>query len=393
MKKKILFLMPTIWSGGTNAALSSLINNFDQSKWDISVFVVAQSGRRILPYQQYVLKKYWLISAFYGSLSKCNGWEKIQTYFVKVLKTIGTYCGLNIEDWLLKHTANKLEKEQQYDAIVAYMEDYNTKFGSFFENPNKIAWLHCDYQRYMKGRKSQEKYYSCYKAIVGVSKQTTESIANYYPALADRMSTIYNLIDTQRIIVGSKQHSDDERFVTDKFTIVSVGRITEVKRFSMIPSIANQLKNLGAEFRWYIIGPVHDVMEAQKLENEIELYNVQDCCIWLGGKPNPYPYFKSADLFVCTSYSEACPMVFHEARLLDTPIVSTDFASATEFIINGYDGVISNIDNIAKEIFKLISDSARYQNLLKHTKLSKFDNEKIMYQVYQIIEPDNKNVQ
>lgn len=226
-KKKVLFLMPTLWSGGTNAALSSLINNFDQNKWEISVFVIAQSGKRILPYHNHVLPKYWLISAFYGTISKCSGLEKIQAYLVKIIKTIGTYCGLNVEDMLLKHTAAKLEKKDKYNAIVAYMEDYNTKLGSFFANPNKIAWLHCDYQRYMKGKQSQEKYYSRYKAIVGVSKQTTVSIAKYYPTLSGKMTTIYNLIDNNRIIEGSLKRIDDERFIADCFTIVSVGRITE----------------------------------------------------------------------------------------------------------------------------------------------------------------------
>lgn len=136
-KSKILFLLPTLWSGGTNAALSSLINNFDQNKWDISVFVVAQSGKRILPYQKFVLKKYWFVSAFYGTLSKTSGWEKLQTYFVKILKTIASSCGIDMEDWVLKLTASKLEKENKYEVVVAFMEDYNTKLGSFLKPPIK----------------------------------------------------------------------------------------------------------------------------------------------------------------------------------------------------------------------------------------------------------------
>lgn len=385
-KSKILFLLPTLWSGGTNAALSSLINNFDQNKWDISVFIVAQSGKRILPYQKFVLKKYWFVSAFYGTLSKTSGWEKLQTYFVKIVKTIASSCGIDMEDRVLKQTASKLEKENKYEAVVAFMEDYNTKLGSFFKNPNKIAWLHCDYQRYMKGRRSQEKYYQQYKAIVGVSKQTTESIAQYYPALSSRMRTIYNLIDTRRILEGSAQKIEDERFLTDKFTIISVGRVTEVKRFSQIPAIVRNLKDMGAEFRWYIIGPVHDSSEAQKLEAEILKCKVQDSCIWLGGKNNPYPYFKHANLFVCTSYSEACPMVFNEARLLNLPIVSTDFASSYEFIQNGIDGVITSIDDMSQEICRLIQDKVAYQKLYDNTPNSIIRNDDIMEQVYQLLE-------
>lgn len=384
-KTNILFLMPTLWSGGTNSALSSLLNNVDKSKFDISVFVVAKSGRRVLPYQKYVLKKEWLISAFYGNLSKTSGWEKVQTYLVKTIKKICNVCRLDLETFVLKHTARKLERASNYDVVIAYMEGYTTKLGSYFRNPNKIAWLHCDYQRYMQGLSSEEKYYAKYNKIVGVSKQTTESIAQYYPNLSNRMSTIYNLIDTDRIIESSKKPVDDDRFITDGFTIISVGRITEVKRFSYIPQIARKLKEKQLKFKWYIIGPVHDEQEAKRLTSEISVNKVEDCCIWLGGKENPYPYYREADLFVCTSYSEACPMVFNEARLLNTPIVSTDFASSYEFINNGVDGIITSIDTIFQEIETLIKDKSLYEKLYNNTKSLHQNNADILKQFYDFV--------
>ena len=85
----------------------------------------------------------------------------------------------------------------------------------------------------------------------------------------------------------------------------------------------------------------------------MEKYSVQDCVKWLGGKSNPYPYFKKADIYVCLSESEACPMVFKEAKLFGLPIVTTDFPSAYEFV-NEEDGIISSLENMPDAINSMI---------------------------------------
>lgn len=79
-------------------------------------------------------------------------------------------------------------------------------------------------------------------------------------------------------------------------------------------------------------------------------------------------------------------MVFNEARLLNLPIVSTDFASSYEFIQNGIDGVITSIDDMSQEICRLIQDKVAYQKLYDNTPNSIIRNDDIMGQVYQLLE-------
>ena len=51
-------------------------------------------------------------------------------------------------------------------------------------------------------------------------------------------------------------------------------------------------------------------------------HSVENEVICLGNKTNPYPYFKVADLLVSTSSSEACPMIFNEAKILNLPVMA-----------------------------------------------------------------------
>ena len=56
-------------------------------------------------------------------------------------------------------------------------------------------------------------------------------------------------------------------------------------------------------------------------------------------------------------------MIFNEAKILGTPIVSTDFGSSYEFIKQGIDGHISSIEEIHNIIEVLIKNNTEYSKL------------------------------
>ena len=83
----------------------------------------------------------------------------------------------------------------------------------------------------------------------------------------------------------------------------------------------------------------------------------------MGPKHNPYPYLARADLFVSTSSTEACPMVFIESKILNIPIISSDMFTAEEFVTNGKDGFVVPVKKIAEIIELLIVNPELYQSL------------------------------
>lgn len=378
MQKKVLFILSSWWAGGTHSAMSSIYNCYDRNKWDISIYIISRTGYRDVPYKELLLDSDPFMSAYFCNRKEFKKGEKIRYYWSKTIKKITCLFHIDLEAKLFRRVARKIETEQRYNTVVSFIEGYTTRFGSFFSCPNKIAWVHCDYNKYLSEGKSELETYARFSKIVTVSEYTTKVFNERYPALSDRTMTIYNLFDKEGILSKSVFQPNDERYQNDSFTLLSVGRIHPVKRFSSIPSIASYLKKEGVEFKWYIIGPSFDDNEVEKLRNNIIQYQVEDCVIWLGGKANPYPYFKSSNLYVCTSLSEACPMVFNEARVLGIPVVSTDFPSSYEFIENGETGAISSFSDIAETIKEIIESPSYYYKLKQGAISYNYDNDGIL---------------
>mgnify|MGYP002622820529 CR=1 FL=1 len=373
--------MSSWWAGGTNGAMSSIYNSYDREKWEVSVFFLSRTGKRTVPYQPLLLDNHPFLSAYYCNRKEFVGTERLLYYVAKAVKKITRAIGINLEPFLFRRAAKKIEKTREFDTVVAYIEGNVTRFGTYFSTPNKVAWIHCDYNNYLPAGKTEEEYYEQYKTVVTVSKYTSRVFADRYPSLKNRVKTIYNLFDDERIKHLSLEPVDDTRFLTDSFTIISVGRVHPVKRFSAIPQIASLLKERGHAIRWYIIGPDFDEGERKAIEQNISKYRVADCVSWLGGKANPYPFFKAADLYVCTSYSEACPMVFNEARSVGIPVISADFPSAYEFITDGKDGLIASLDKLNEQIERLIIDKKLYMLLKESSMKYHYDNESLLRQM------------
>lgn len=354
--KKILFIIPKLSTGGTNTSLEALYSRL-KDNFDIHVFSIShQPISHNYSFMKVLLKQDLPMSLYYSNYSEQSGMHKVLAFLSKLLlryifrafrKDYGTY--------LYKRVARKLEKERQYDYIVGYQEGNAAHFASFFSNPNKVAWIHCDYNKHLLKikNKSEEAIFSKFKKIISVSEYTTSVFANCYPSLSNKTMAINNLLDVPRIIKLADESIDDSRFVKHDMTILSIGRFGPVKRFREIPVVASALKNLGVKFMWYVIGPKYGSEEFSSFTANMEKFKAYDCVRWLGGKSNPYPYFAAANMYVCLSESEACPMVFKEAHLFDLPIVSTDFPSSYEFIHEG-DGIITSIEKLPEAIATMV---------------------------------------
>lgn len=108
------------------------------------------------------------------------------------------------------------------------------------------------------------------------------------------------------------------------------------------------------------------------------MFSLQEELCLLGEVNNPYPYIKNANLLVSTSLSEACPNVINEAKILGTPIVSTDFGSVYEFIEDNVNGLISPIETIADKIEQMISNEATYNSIKSNISQFKYNNDEIL---------------
>lgn len=347
--KKILFIIPGLKTGGTNSSLNSLVNSMS-SLADICVFTLSYHDKnQDYSFEEKLIKPNATLSLLCTNYKNLRGGNLLLCITFKVISRLLKIAKFDLYDYYFRRFTNKIEKEYKPDFVVAYEEGISTQFVSFFTNTPKIAWIHCNYDKYLPPGLSEEHIYGEFYRIVCVSKYTAGVFSRRYPSFADRTITIYNLVDISRIEALSLMDIEDNRFRKDRKVILSVGRFNRVKRFSYIPRIASSLKQQGLLFYWYIIGPQTTDSDYEDFSKNLIEYDVADCVIWLGPKSNPYPYFRLSDLYVCLSESEACPMVFIEASVCKLKVVTTDFPSASEFI-NDIEGTmmgdISNMDSI-----------------------------------------------
>lgn len=348
--KKILIIVPYLGMSGTTSSLSSILHSKLAGSYDIRVFAVCQQNDTPLACNDIGLNS--LTTAYYGVYSKFNAKDKLKYLWLKLLKRSRILSAM-LEDWIIRRTVKIIEQRYSPDIIVGFQEGLATEFASHFSPIHKIAWIHCDYANAYGEDVNELDLYKRFENIVCVSDYSRKGFIKRYPSLEGRTVAIHNIFDRERVLEQSELPVDDPRFDTSAFTVISLGRIDDVKRFFLIPQIARELRKSGVDFRWYILGQCVIPQQMQRLEDSIHEYHMEENVIYLGGKSNPYPYLKASHLLVSLSKSEACPMVFNEAKILNVPILSADFGSAYEFIEEGRDGYICPVEMLPGKLIEL----------------------------------------
>lgn len=381
---KILFIIPGLGLGGTTTALASLLNCEISNCYDIDVFAISKRGLVLPPISSHDIGHNNLTTAYYSDYSSFSLKEKISFLFIKLFKQ-NAKCKAKLEEWIIRRTIKKIERQKPYDVVVGFQEGLATRFASHFTCPRKIAWIHCDYANTYGEDVDELNLYNNFEKVVCVSQFTRQGFVGRYPSLEDKTVAIHNIFDADSVIERSNATIDDARFNTSCFTIISLGRIHEVKRFYLIPEIAAHLKKAGLVFRWYVLGSAGIPSELQRLTDAIQRNNMEENVIYLGEKANPYPYLKNSDLLVSVSKSEACPMIFNEAKILHVPIVSADFGSAFEFIEDGKTGIISPLADISNAIMRMFNDEELRELVKRNISQFEFDNTDLIASVKSIL--------
>ena len=374
--KRILFILPNLSTGGTLSSMIGLLKYIDL-KCHIDIFSLTGSSNLLLSINSNLIKSNWFMDCYYSRGNNYSGLKILQYFFVKLVKkcTISRVC---CEKLVFKHIAKRFSNK--YDTVVAFEEGPATIFGSYIKSPLRCAWVHCDYSRYYNNGRERD-IYEVYNKIVCVSRYTAETFKATYPTLAKNVISISNILDYLQINRKAEEIINDELFDKSSFTIISVGRFTKVKRFADIPKVAKQIKDQGYIFKWYILGPINKWDYFFEFQENVNRYDVKDMVFYLGNKSNPYPYFRESDLLVCMSSSEACPMIFNEAKVIGLPIVTTDFPSSFEFITSSFDGLIIDFENLSQAIIRFIKDNLFYSEIKKNIKSKVYTNNYIYHQL------------
>ena len=369
--KKVLIVIPSFGHGGTNRSLWNLLNSKIEKEHSFYILSMDHRGAYRERFAKYKLLPESKLLTALTSLGTAKGVDNLVRVFSKVFYKL-FFDGKKQK--LYKAVGEKLAKHK-FDIVIAFQEGMATEFASYIPANKHIGWVRCDYSNYLRlaNKTGEIDIYKKYNNVVCVSKYTAKVFSNYYPEISDRVSAVYNIIDTKGIKETALHEIDDDRFNTDLFRVISVGRMDAVKRFVCIPKIARKLNEQNCKFKWYIIGD--GGTEALKVKEEIEKNDVADTVILLGAKSNPYPYIANSDILICPSITEACPNVVNEAKILHVPVIAADFASAPEYIENGINGIITPLDTLFDEILKVYNDKEFYSSIKREIDKFEYSND------------------
>ena len=107
----------------------------------------------------------------------------------------------------------------------------------------------------------------------------------------------------------------------------------------------------------------------------------------MGIRENPYPYIKKSDIYVQPSRFEGKSIAIDEAKILNKPIVVTNFSTAKDQIINNKNGIITemNSKSLVNEIERIICDEKLKKKIILNLSNEKIGNESEINRLYEVI--------
>lgn len=208
-------------------------------------------------------------------------------------------------------------------------------------------------------------------------------LAKLIPNLKVAQIVIHNPYDVQKIAQQAQAEPVGWRKEADKFTLVSVGRLIELKQ---LDDVIRALVKLPKTVELVLVG---DGPQKNFLKGVAKAQGVDDRVLFVGRQENPFAYLARADAFVMASRSEGFPNVLAEALLCGAPAIAADCTSGpreilapeseqdkqlqlgdgVEWASNGALVAVGDVSAFAQAVSGLMNDATRREGYTQAGKL------------------------
>ena len=365
MIKILFFIDTTLAGGGAEKVLRELVNNMDQSKYDITLHTLWKEKM-----DQYVV-------------------PGIRYRYIFEKKTRGNARRFRIESAL--GLTYQLHLADDYDIEVAYLEYGPTKVLARSRNKRakKVAWIHCNLQKEIRDLdgfvNKAKKWYRKYDKVVCVSQMIRDGYEELFGNHPESVK-LYNTVDDTAIRRKSKEPLSTD-FAQRKLTVATVGRLYPVKGYDRLLEAHLRLIQDGTDHDLWILGegPDRPLMEQYIADNGLE-----DSVHMLGFRSNPYPYMRDADVIVCSSYSEGFSTMVTEALILGKPVVTTPCSGMDELLGDSEFGLITedSVEGIYQGMKRMLEDAELREHYARKAAIRgiDFSKERLVKQTEQFFE-------
>ena len=391
MKKKVLFVLPSLRSGGAEKSLVSLLQTIDPARYDTDLFLFRREGLflPLVPEYVRVLDGGETYARFDGSAKSAILYYLKHGKFLTAVRRILYGSAQRLPDaqralksW--KYLSRMLPRLSGYDAAVGYLEGTSTYFvADNVKGGQKISFLHTDYDRIASQQAADARCYAQMDVLVGVSDLCTQKAEQVFPFLRGRTRTMHNIISAE--LIRKMAESPCDLPPADVPTVLTVARLSPPKGINLAVQACALLVRRGVKFRWVHIGSgeLHDQIVQQICDA-----GVQNTFLLLGERSNPYSFMRACDVYVQPSRFEGKSIAVDEAKALAKPIVVTDFGTVRDQITDGVNGVIApqTPEGIADALQSVLANGALRKTLCENLRAETIGNTEEIEVLYSILE-------
>lgn len=396
--KSVIVISHALEIGGAERALLGLLESFDYSKYDVSLFLMRHEGEffDLLPEKVNLLpeiKEYTGLAVpmslivkkgFFGvaagrTIAKIKAKQYVKSHDIK------SDNGVELE-YSHKYTVKAMPNisNKEYDLAISFLTPHYFA-AEKVKAKKKIAWIHTDYSTVDIDVKSEEKMWSKYDRIVSISDDCTKGFISKFPNLESKILPVENIISPDFIHKQADMADvSDEMNSTGALKLLSVGRFSTAKNFDNVPDICRRIVESGVDVKWFLIGYGGD---EELIRSKIKEVGMENHVIILGKKSNPYPYIKACDVYVQPSRYEGKCVAVREAQILGKPVIITNYATAQSQLKDGFDGTIVPLDNegCAQAIGEILKTPDKLTLLAANCAKTDYSNSQELEKIYNLM--------
>ena len=205
--KSVIIISHALEIGGAERALLGLLETFDYSKYDVSLFLMRHDGDflSLLPEKVKLLPE---IKEYTGLAVPMTSIIKKELFGVALGRLIAK---IKAKWYVKKHNIKKdngveLEYSHKYTVkIMPAISDKEYDLAISFLTPHyfaaekvkakkKIAWIHTDYSTVDIDVKSEDIMWSKYDRIISISDDCTKGFLSKFPNLESKILPVENII-------------------------------------------------------------------------------------------------------------------------------------------------------------------------------------------------------
>uniref|UniRef100_A0AB33JBH1 Glycosyltransferase n=1 Tax=Prevotella sp. GTC17260 TaxID=3236796 RepID=A0AB33JBH1_9BACT len=384
MRKKVLFMIGTLQSGGVSKSLVNLLNVFDRQKYEVHLMLMCTEGNifgQYLP-EDIILHTNRNIDALHSGL------RGLRYFLMNFNLLIGSIYRMILSKIskaragiLMAHLMPNIFEDEEFELIVDYGGQQQLYYMvDKLHGKKKITFFHNDYSKWPYYFEADRIYYKEVDGIYTISQTCVDALVVYFPEYRDKIGIIENISSPKLIYKMAEEKVEMPKSST---VIVTLGHICKRKGTDFALEAAGILKGKSIDFKWLFIGKIIESAFVTKVRE----LGLEKNIFFLGIKSNPYPYIKAADIFVLPSRFEGKSIALDEAKILCKPIVVTNFSTVNDQFENRVNASICEMGgrDLADKIEELINDEKLRNSYINYLEEHISDNSSEVNKLYKFL--------